>query len=108
MKVGQAAGVATEANRLATDAGETIKASRETIKAALRGLGAASDISEISGPPGLSDPPPVRPVLGDLNAEWASGSRPAASEWAPFSTPATTSWPPPEPAPRPRMGEAGK
>jgi hypothetical protein len=95
LMVGQAAGVATEANRLASDTGETIKASRETIKAALRGLGAASDISEISGPTRAQRTPPVRPVLGDLNAEWASGSRPAASEWAPFSTPATTVWPPP-------------
>jgi hypothetical protein len=51
LMVGQAARIATEANRLASDAGEAIKSSRETIKAALRGLGAASDISEVSGPP---------------------------------------------------------
>jgi hypothetical protein len=50
LMVGQAASIATEANRLASDAGEAIKSSREMIKAALRGLGAASDISEISGP----------------------------------------------------------
>ncbi len=52
LMVGQAASIATEANRLASDAGEAIKSSRETIKAALIGLGAASDISEISRPSG--------------------------------------------------------
>jgi hypothetical protein len=49
--VGQAVSVATEANRIARDAAEAIRAGRETIKAALRGLGAASDISEASDPP---------------------------------------------------------
>jgi hypothetical protein len=106
LMVGQAASIATEANRLASDAGEVIKSSRETIKAALRGLGAASDIPEVSGPTRAQRPPPTRPVLGDLNAEWAMGSRPAASRWPPFCTPATTAWPPPEYAPRPRMGRA--
>jgi hypothetical protein len=47
LKVGQPASIAKEANRLASDAGEAIKSSRQTIKAALRGLGAASDISEV-------------------------------------------------------------
>jgi hypothetical protein len=51
LMVGQAASIATEAHRLANDAGEVIKSSRETIKADLRGLGAASDISEVSGSP---------------------------------------------------------
>ncbi len=46
--VNQPAAKATEAHELVSEAGEAIKASRETIKAALRGLGAASDISEIS------------------------------------------------------------
>ncbi len=48
LMVGQSASLATEAHRLANNAGEVIKSSRETIKAALRGLGAASDISEVS------------------------------------------------------------
>jgi hypothetical protein len=107
LMVGQAASIAKEANRLASDAGEAIKSSRETIKAALRRLGVASDISEVSGPTRAPRPPPTRPVLGDLNAEWATGSWPAASGWPPFCTPATTTWPPPEFAPRPRMGGAG-
>jgi hypothetical protein len=58
LMVGQAASIATEANRLASDAGEAIKSSQETIKAALRGLGAASDISEVSGPTRVLRPPP--------------------------------------------------
>jgi hypothetical protein len=49
LMVGQSANLATEAHELASEAGEAIKASRETIKAALRGMGAASDISEVSG-----------------------------------------------------------
>ncbi len=102
-----AASIATEANRLASDAGKAIKSSREMIKAALRGLGAALDISEISGPTRAQRPPPTRPVLGDLNAGWAAGSRPPASGWPPFCTPATTTWPPPESVARPRMGSAG-
>ncbi len=106
LMVGQSASLATEAHRLANDVGEVIKSSRETIKAALRGLGLASDILEISGPTRAARPPPARPVLGSLNADWATGSRPAASAWPPLSTPATTTWPPPEPAPGPRMGGA--
>jgi hypothetical protein len=47
---GQLASMATEATRMADEASEAIKASRESIRAALRGLGAASDISEASGP----------------------------------------------------------
>ncbi len=58
LMVGQAASIATEAKGLAGDAGEDIKSSRETIKAALRGLGAASDISEVSGPTRVLRPPP--------------------------------------------------
>jgi hypothetical protein len=106
LMVGQSASLATEANRLVNDAGEVIKSSRETIKAALRGLGAASDISEVSGLTRAAHPPPTRPVLGSLYAEWAPGSQPAVSAWPLLSTPATTLWPPPEPAPRPRMGRA--
>jgi hypothetical protein len=63
LMVGQAASIATEANRLASDAGEAIKSSQETIKAALRGLGAASDISEVSGPTRVLRPPPPRQGL---------------------------------------------
>ncbi len=61
LMVGQAASLATEAHRLASDAGEVIKSTRETIKAALRGLGAASDISEVSGPTWVLIPPPPPP-----------------------------------------------
>ncbi len=50
LAVGQAASVATEATRLANEACEVIRASRESIRAALREMGAASDISEVSGP----------------------------------------------------------
>jgi hypothetical protein len=73
LMVGQSASLAAEAHGLANDAGEVIKSSRETIKAALRGLGAASDISEVSGPTRALRPPPTRPVLGNLNAEWGRG-----------------------------------
>jgi hypothetical protein len=64
--VGQQASVATEATRLASEAGDAIKMSRESIRAALREMGAASDISEISGP--VRPPPMVsgRPVVGGL------------------------------------------
>jgi hypothetical protein len=64
--VDQPADTATEAHKLVSEAGEDIKASRELIKAALRGMGAASDISEISGLARLPRPPPVRPSMGDL------------------------------------------
>jgi hypothetical protein len=48
--IGQPAGVAAEAARLADEACENIRVSRELIRAALRDMGAASDISEVSGP----------------------------------------------------------
>jgi hypothetical protein len=67
LMVGQAASIATEATRLASEAGEAIKSSREMIRAAMRGLGAASDISEASGPTRAQQPPPTGPALGDLN-----------------------------------------
>ncbi len=73
LMVGQSANLATEAHELASEAGEAIKASRETIKAALRGLGAASDISEVSGPTRASRPPPASPAMGSLNTGWAPG-----------------------------------
>ncbi len=50
LAVGQPADVATEATRLANEACDGIKLSREAIRAALREMGAASDISEASGP----------------------------------------------------------
>jgi hypothetical protein len=91
--VGQPATIATEANELASEAGEAIKTSRETIKAALRGMGAASDISEISGPAGALRLPPARPVMGSLAPPaWAPRGQPT---WLPRSTPATSAWPPP-------------
>jgi hypothetical protein len=66
LMVGQSANLATEAHELASEAGEAVKASRETIKAALRGMGAASDISEVRGPTRGLRPPPTRPALGSL------------------------------------------
>jgi hypothetical protein len=94
LMVGQSTSLAMEANRLANDPEEAIKSSRETIKAALRGVGAASDISEVSGLTRAVRPPPTRPALGNLYAEWAPESQSAASAWPPLSTPATTLSPP--------------
>jgi hypothetical protein len=101
LAVGQPSGIATEATRLASEA-DAIKASRESIRAALREMGAALDISEVSGP---VRPPPVasgRPALGRLEPagkrptvplptwpqrpplqEWTAGPPFARSEWAP-------------------------
>ncbi len=78
----QSAGVAKEASWLAGEACDAIKASREAIRAALRELGAASDISEVSGPTRAQWPPSARPVVGNIDPEWAIGIRPAASGWA--------------------------
>jgi hypothetical protein len=66
LMVNQPAATATEAHELVSEAGEAIKVSREMIKAALRGMGAASDISEISCLAGLPRPPPARPSMGNL------------------------------------------
>jgi hypothetical protein len=124
--VDQPADVATEATRLASEACEAIKASRESIRAALRELGAASDISEASGPVRAQLPLPGQPMVGCIDPEWAAGSRPAAASWfqrppprttagnaeprwPPVHTPAITAWPPAEPLPRPKMkGEDGE
>jgi hypothetical protein len=81
--VGQPASLATEAHELASEAGEAIRASREMIKAALRGMGAASDISEASGLTGAPRPPPARPALGSLAAAWAPRGQPATPVWPP-------------------------
>jgi hypothetical protein len=134
--VDQSAGVAMEATRLAGEVCNAIKASRESIRAALRELGAASDISEASGPTRAQWPPSARPVMGNIDPEWAMGARPAAWGWAqqppqarpmvgnadpgwstearpvapgwpPVHTPATTAWPPTDPLPRPRIKGAG-
>jgi hypothetical protein len=116
----QLAEVATEATRLASEACDAIKACSESIRAALRELGAASDISEASGPVRAQPPPPGRPVMGCIDPEWAAGPRPAAAtwfqrppprslagnaepRWPPAHTPATTAWSPPESLPRPRI-----
>ncbi len=130
--VDQSAGVAMEAARLAKEACDAIKANRESIRTALRELGAASDISEVSGPTRAQWPPSTRPMMGSIDPEWAMGARPAASGWAqgppltrsaaanidlgwsaearpaapawpPVHTPATTAWPPAEPLPRPQI-----
>jgi hypothetical protein len=99
--VGQPATIATEANELASEAGEAIRASRETIKAALRGMGAASDISEVSGPTGVPRQPPARPAMGSLvPPARAPRGQPVVPAWLPQSTPATSAWPPPDMPPR--------
>jgi hypothetical protein len=86
--VDQPATIATETHELASEAGEAIMASRETIKAALRGMGAASDISEISCPAGAPRLSPARPAMGSLappcmgTAGPTGGSRVAPTEYA--------------------------
>jgi hypothetical protein len=79
--VDQSADVAMEATRLAGEACNAIKASRESIRVALRELGAASDVSEASGPTRALPPSTARPALGSLDPEWAAGPRPAAPAW---------------------------
>jgi hypothetical protein len=91
--VDQPADVATEVTRLASEACDAIKARRQSIRAALRELGAASDISEASGPVRAQPPPQGRPVVGCIDPEWAAGSRPAA----------TTGFQHPPPPPRGRQ-----
>jgi hypothetical protein len=92
--VGQPADVAMEATRLAGEACDATKANRESIRATLRELGAASDISEASGPIRAQLPPSVRPVMGNIDPEWAAGSRLVAPAW--FQ----------RPPPRPAAGNA--
>ncbi len=112
LMVSQSAGidVAMEATRLAGEANDAIKSSRELIKAALRGMGEASDISEVSGPTRAQrpPPPPTRPAMGNIDPDWLSrGTRPTASGWPPVHTPAATAWPPTDSIPRPRIKGAG-
>jgi hypothetical protein len=74
LAVGQPASVATEATRLANEACDAIRVSRESIRAALREMGAASDISEASGPVRPRPALPGRPSMGRLEPV---GRRPA-------------------------------
>jgi hypothetical protein len=60
--VGQSAGVAAEATRLADEACENIRVSRELVRGALRDMGAASDITA-PPPPRVGTTPPT-PGLG--------------------------------------------
>jgi hypothetical protein len=98
LAVGQSASVAMEATRLASEACDAIKTSQESIRAALREMGAASDISEASGPVRARPLQQERPVMGRLEPagrqpavpvwpqqppfrEWAAGPQPAGAEW---------------------------
>jgi hypothetical protein len=98
LAIGQPADVAMEATRLASEACDAIKTSRESIRAALRELGAASDISEASGPTRARSQQQERPAMGRLDlagqpppapawpqrpppSERATGAQPAAPEW---------------------------
>ncbi len=98
LAVGQLADVAMEVTRLAGEACDAIKASQESIRAALRELGAASDISEASGPTRARPQQQERPAMGRLDpagqlpsvsawsqrlppSERAAGAQPAASAW---------------------------
>jgi hypothetical protein len=106
--VNQPAATATEAHEIVSEAGEAIKASRETIKAALRGLGAASYISEISCLAGLPRPPPARPSMGNMAPPaWPPRGQSANPAWPPQSTPAVSVWPPRDMPPRTTPGGSG-
>jgi hypothetical protein len=106
--VNQSATLATEAHELASEAGEAIRVSQETIKAALSGMGAASDISEISCLAGVPRPPLARPAMGNLAPPaWPPRGQPAVPAWPPQSMLATSVWPPPDMPPRPTIGGAG-
>ncbi len=72
----QSASVAMDATHLAGEACDAIKASRELIRTALRELGAASDISEASGPTKARWPPSSKPAVGNIEPEWAAETRP--------------------------------
>ncbi len=99
LAIGQSADVAMEATRLASEACDAIKISRESIRTALRELGAASDISEASGPIRARPQQQERPAMVRLEPagrrpavptwaqhpppppEWAAGVQPAVSDW---------------------------
>jgi hypothetical protein len=134
--IGQPASVATEAARLADEACENIRVSRELIRAALRDMGAASDISEVSGPvrarptaqggplmgrrpavpmpAGPQRPPPREWEQRPLPRDWEQQPPPARSasggmraDWAPQHTPANPPWASAGSLPRPRIREEG-
>jgi hypothetical protein len=81
--VGQPAGVAAEATRLADEACENIRISRELIRAALRDMGAASDISEASGPARARPAAQGGPLMGrrPVVPMPAGAQRPPVREW---------------------------
>ncbi len=79
LAIGQSADVAMEATRLANEACGAIKISRESIRTALRELGAASDISEASGPTRARPQQQERPAMGRLEP---AGRRPAVPTWS--------------------------
>jgi hypothetical protein len=103
----QSAGVVMEATRMASEACDAIKASRESIRTALRGLGAALDISEASSPTRTQWPPSARSAVGNIDPEWSMEAPPVTSGWPPVHTLATTAWPPMESLPRPKIKGAG-
>jgi hypothetical protein len=85
--INQPTGVAMEASRLAREVSDAIKESREAIRAALRDMGAASDISEASGPTRAQSAPTGRPsALMAASLGW--GMKLAASSWAQRPLPA--------------------
>ncbi len=106
--VNQPAATATDTHELVGEAGEAIKASREMIKAALRRMGAASDISEISCLSRLPRPPPARPSMGNLvPPAWPPQGQSANPAWLPQSTQAASVWPSLDMPPRATPGGAG-
>ncbi len=84
LAVGQPADVALEATRLAGEACDAIKTSRESIRAAQRELGAASDISEVSGPTRARPQQQERPAMGRLDPV---SHQPAVPAWPQRSPP---------------------
>ncbi len=129
LAVDQPASVVTEATRLVNNACEGIKVSREAIRAALREMGAASDISEASGPvrprpllpekasSGRLEPAVRRPAVPlptwprpPPSREWAAGNQPAGAEWTRRPPPVRAApedlgaaWPPPRTPAKPSM-----
>jgi hypothetical protein len=66
LMVSQPPASAMEVHELVSEAEEAIRFNQRTIKAALRGLGAASDISEAGSLDAV--PPPRRPIMGSFTA----------------------------------------
>jgi hypothetical protein len=128
LAAGQPASVVTEATRLADEACENIRLSRELIRTALRDMGAASDISEASGPARTRSAAKGGAIMGRRPAvplptgpqrppprEWEHRPPPPArtasggmwADWAPQQTPANPPWAAAGSLPRPRMREEG-